>query len=68
MEFEAPFWAGHRPVDDPDPGRPPYPLPFDTLEMAEDALRALFGSTFEGYPRADDPDLSQVTLAGFSLR
>ncbi|WP_101831065.1 DUF6928 family protein [Frankia canadensis] len=68
LPFEADYWAGRRPVeideDDPDPS---YPLPFHPLEMAEDALRALFGFIYEGYVEDDDPDLDEIVLAGYRL-
>ncbi|MEV6926150.1 hypothetical protein AB0M46_16865 [Dactylosporangium sp. NPDC051485] len=65
--FEAPYWAGERPVE-PDPDwedEEPYPLPFHPLELAEDVLRAWFGFVREGQPFDDDPDLYRITLAGF---
>lgn len=62
LAFEAPYWAGERPVDDPDD---PYPLPFHPLELAEDALSALFGFTFEGVAQPDDPDPFGIQLAGY---
>jgi hypothetical protein len=66
LAFEAPYWAGEHPVEpDDDDDDEPYPLPFHPLDMAEDALRALFGFTYEGVPLEDDPDLEKITLAGF---
>jgi hypothetical protein len=67
LAFEEPYWAGDLPVDDGDPDFR-YPLPFHPLELAEDALRALFGFNFEGEYHADDPDLERIALAGFSVR
>jgi hypothetical protein len=64
LPFEQPYWAGERPVDTDEPDQP-YPLPFHPLEMAEDALRNLFGFNYEGLYLDDDPDLEQITLAGF---
>jgi hypothetical protein len=42
---EAPYWAGERLVGDEDEQDGIYPLPFHPLDLAEDALRALFGCT-----------------------
>jgi hypothetical protein len=69
LPFEAPFWAGENPVDsdDDEDDDEPYPLPFHPLEMAEDALRHLFGFNYEGIYLPDDPDLDQFVLAGFTV-
>lgn len=61
FEFEAPYWAGERPVDDE------YPLPFHPLDLAEDALRAFFGFNFEGVFLPDQPELEDVVLVGFTV-
>lgn len=45
----------------------PYPLSFHPLELAEDALRHLFGFVYEGAPEPDDPDPEQVTLAAYRV-
>ena len=67
--FEAPYWAGEHPVDDEDDDeQDPYPLPFHPLELAEDALRTLFGFNYEGIYRDDDPDLEAIVLAGYRVR
>jgi Family of unknown function (DUF6928) len=66
LSFEASYWAGEHPVDI-EPDEPPYALPFHPLELAEDALRALFGFTYEGDVRDDDPDLEAIPLAGFAV-
>ena len=68
LAFEAPYWAGEHPVEPDDDDDEPYPLPFHPLDMAEDALRALFGFTYEGVPLDDDPDLEKITLAGFAVK
>lgn len=67
LDFEAPYWAGERRVeeDDEDADADPYPLPFHPLELAEDALAGLFGFVYEGMPPPDEPDLEAVVLAGF---
>lgn len=66
LEFESAYWAGEKPAvdDDEDDG---YPLPFHPLELAEDALRALFGFNYEGYYFDGDPDLEAIVLAGFDI-
>jgi hypothetical protein len=66
LAFEAGYWAGDRPVRIDD-DEELYPLPFQPLELAEDALRTLFGFNYEGVHRDDDPDLFNVVLAGFRL-
>jgi hypothetical protein len=70
LAFEAPYWAGERPVDsDPDwDDEDPYDLPFHPLELAEDALRALFGFNYEGEIADDDPELETIPLAAYRLR
>ncbi|MFI9274026.1 DUF6928 family protein [Kitasatospora sp. NPDC052896] len=69
-EFEAPFWAGERPVE-PDPwwgeDQPPYPLAFHPLELGEEALRAFAGFVLEGRPCPDDVDAEAVPLSGFRV-
>jgi hypothetical protein len=65
LAFEGPYWAGEHPVDDDDDDEQSYPLPFHPLELAEDALRALFGFKYEGIYLDDDPELEDVVLAGF---
>jgi hypothetical protein len=67
LAFEAPYWTGDHPVDDEE-DEPSYPLPFHPLELAEDALRALFGFNYEGHYLDDDPDLEKIVLAGFLVR
>jgi len=51
LAWEAPFWAGERPAVDPadmEEGEEPYPLPFHPLEMAEVALKNMYGYVLEG--------------------
>jgi hypothetical protein len=67
LGFEAPFWAGQHPARDPGSAGQPYPLPFHPLELADDALRALFGFTYEGICHHDDPDLENIVLVGFTV-
>jgi hypothetical protein len=69
-EFEAPFWAGERPVE-PDPrwgeDQLPYPLAFHPLELGEEALRAFAGFVLEGRLHPDDVDADAVPLSGFRV-
>jgi hypothetical protein len=64
LPFEGPYWAGEHRLEPDDEGET-YPLDFHPLELAEDALRTLFGFNYEGFYRDDDPDLERVILAGF---
>lgn len=68
LTFEEPYWAGQRPVVTGEDGDPSYPFPFHPLELAEGALRALFGFNFEGVYLNDDPDLERIVLAGFEVQ
>ncbi len=43
------------------------PFPFHPLDLANAALRALFGFVYEGAYEPDDPDLDQVVLAGYAV-
>lgn len=65
--FELPYRAGERPLED-DEDDDPYPLPYHPLELAEDALRALFGFIVEGRPEPGDVDAWEVRLRGFRVR
>jgi hypothetical protein len=67
LAFEAPYWAGEKAVDVDEDDDEPYPLPFHPLELAEDALRTLFGFNYEGHYHDDDPNLERVVLAGYLL-
>jgi hypothetical protein len=67
LPFEAKYWAGEHAVEN-EPDEPAYSLPFHPLELAEDALRALFGFIYEGTPQPDDPDLESIPLAGFAVQ
>jgi hypothetical protein len=42
--------------------------PFHPLELAEDALRTMFGFNYEGYIDDNDLDLAAVVLAGFAIK
>jgi len=67
LPFEAPYWRGEHALET-EPGEDPYALPFHPLELAEDALRALFGFNYEGYEQEGDPDLLNITLAGYAVK
>ncbi|WP_433174731.1 DUF6928 family protein [Actinoallomurus sp. CA-150999] len=70
MAFEEPYWAGEHPLDiddDEDERLPPYPFPFHPLDLAEGALRALFGFNYEGLYHDDDPNLEDIVLMGFAI-
>lgn len=64
LAFEAAYWAGEKALQ-AEEGEEPYPLPFHPLDLAEDALRSLFGFNYEGMYLDDDPDLEQAVLAGY---
>jgi len=68
LAFEELYWAGERPAVTGDSADPPCPLPFHPLELAEGALRALFGFNYEGACLDDDPDLERIVLAGFAVQ
>ena len=63
LPFEAPYWDGERPVGTEDDD--PYALAFHPLDLAEDALRTLFGFNYEGMYHDDDPDTTAIVLAGY---
>ncbi|WP_131745494.1 hypothetical protein [Frankia sp. Cppng1_Ct_nod] len=70
LGFEGPFWAGERSSEDDsddwdDESDDPDTLPFDALEMGEEALRSLFGFVVEGIPMDDDINPQNVPLLGF---
>jgi hypothetical protein len=67
LAFEQPYWAGDRLAVTGGDGHPPYTFPFHPLDLAEGALRALFGFTYEGASSDGDPDLEQIILAGFAI-
>lgn len=67
LGFEEPYWSGQQPVTGAESGEP-YPFPFHPLELAEAALRALFGFNYEGVCRESDPDLERIVLACFALQ
>lgn len=44
-----------------------YPFRFHPLDLAEAALRALFGFNYEGVWEDDDPALEEIVLSGFTV-
>ncbi|MEV6244224.1 hypothetical protein [Lentzea sp. NPDC051838] len=44
-----------------------YPFRFHPLDLAEAALRSLFGFNYEGVIEDDDPDLEEIVLAGYAV-
>ncbi|WUJ72697.1 hypothetical protein OG809_05375 [Kribbella soli] len=81
LPFEQQYWAGER-VEEDDADwaeftkfvvveRPvavkQQPFNFNPLELAEDALSALFGFVYEGMPPDNAPDLERIVLAGYRL-
>jgi uncharacterized protein DUF6928 len=73
FEFERAYWAGEHPVepwlgddedDEDDDGL--YPLPFNPIQLGEDALRALFGFGV-AEPQPGDVDPIAVHLHGFRV-
>jgi hypothetical protein len=67
----GPYWSGQHPAVDPedivqeDDGTPPYPFPFQPLELGEAALREFFGYQLEGYNDSSLLDPQSVPLARF---
>lgn len=60
LPFEAPYWAGDHPVEEP------YPLPFHPLDLGQAALRHLFGLIVDG-PHPDDRPARAVDMLGFRV-
>lgn len=67
LPFEEKYLAGDpeflESLDDEDE----YPFRFHPLDLAEAALRALFGFNYEGVIQDDDPDLEEIVLAGYAV-
>ncbi|MCV2419064.1 DUF6928 family protein [Paucibacter sp. DJ2R-2] len=71
LAFEAPFWAGAHPADDPEElaaGEEPYPLPFHPLELGEAALREFLGYQLEGIVDASLLEPDTVPLLRFKRK
>ena len=67
LEFERPYWSGEHPAVEPDDDDPedPYPLPFDPLELGNEALGAMFGYILEGSPSQARFDAEELSLLRF---
>ncbi|GLI01455.1 DUF6928 family protein [Phytohabitans aurantiacus] len=63
LPFEVAYWAGQHPVESEDP----YPLPFHPLDLAQAALRHLFGFATDGPPGAGDVPADAVDLLGYRV-
>ena len=42
-------------------------MPFNPMDLGEEALRAFFGFVGEGVPRPDDLDAFEIPLHGFAV-
>jgi hypothetical protein len=68
LPFERPYWAGERPIDlDPGEDDEPYPFPFHSLDLGENALRELLGFGLESGPEPGDADPWALPVAGFAV-
>ena len=67
LPFEEKYLAGDREFLDSLDEDDEYPFRFHPLDLAEAALRALFGFTYEGACEDDDPALEDIVLAGFAV-
>lgn len=67
LPFEEKYLAGDQEflesLDEDDE----YPFRFHPLDLAEAALRSLFGFNYEGMYEDDDPDLEEIVLAGYAV-
>lgn len=71
LPFEAPYWAGERPVfgedefDDEDEEEDGYPFVFHPLELGEAALDEFFGYILEGVVEPGHLEPEQIPLMRF---
>jgi hypothetical protein len=63
LAFERPFWARRQAAVD----RPPGALGFHPLDLAQQAMRFLFGFALEGRPQQDDVDAGQIIMLGYRV-
>jgi hypothetical protein len=63
LEFERPFWATHQAFADRHPGA----LGFHPLDLAQQAMRFLFGFALEGRPEPDDVAAGQISMLGYRV-
>jgi hypothetical protein len=66
LPFESAYWAGQRPAVEDDE-EDEYPFVFHPLDLAEEAMRTLFGFVYEGLPVPGQPDLWDIALAAYSV-
>ena len=69
-DFEEPYWNGAPPAVDPEDedDAMPYPLPFNPLELGEEALRAFFGYQLEGFVNPELLDTDRFKLLRFKRK
>ena len=67
LPFEMPFWDGE--MDDRGEGAELHgdEMPFNPMDLGEEALREFFGFIGEGVPRPDDLDAERILLHGFKI-
>jgi hypothetical protein len=63
LEFERPFRAARQAFIDRHPGA----LGFHPLDVAQQAMRFLFGFALEGTPQPDDIDAGQISMLGYRV-
>lgn len=62
-EFEQPFWAARKAYLERHPGA----LGFHPLDLAQQAMRHLFGFALEGVPEPGDTDPEQISMLGYKV-
>ncbi|MDX8143720.1 hypothetical protein SK854_16455 [Lentzea sp. BCCO 10_0061] len=67
LRFEEKYLAGDPEFLESLDSDDEYPFRFHPLDLAEAALRALFGFNYEGAYEDDDPELEDVVLAGYAV-
>lgn len=67
LPFEEKYLAGDPEFLESLDSDDEYPFRFHPLDLAEAALRALFGFNYEGAYEDDDPELEDVVLAGYAV-
>jgi uncharacterized protein DUF6928 len=63
LEFERPFWASGRAFAESHPGA----LGFHPLDLAQQAMRFLFGFALEGRPEPGDVDAGRIDMLGYRV-
>lgn len=67
LPFEHSFWAGEQDPDGEANAIHGSDMPFNPMDLGEEALRAFFGFVGEGVPTPTDLDAFDVVLHGFAL-